>query len=90
MLWQQPWVWIAGGIVLGLLEMLLPGFILLGFAVGAAVTGILIWSGLIVPSLPVLLLITGVVAAITWFLARRLLGVRKGQTRIWDRDINEN
>jgi len=90
MLWQQPWVWIAGGIVLGLLEMLLPGFILLGFAVGAAVTGILIWSGLIVPSLPVLLLITGVVAAITWFFTRRLLGVRKGQTRIWDRDINEN
>ena len=90
MLWREPWIWVAGGIVLGLLEMLLPGFVLLGFAVGAVLVGLILWTGLIVLSLPMMLLTAALAAAVTWFIARRLAGVRAGQTRIWDRDINEN
>ena len=90
MLWREPWVWVAGGIVLGFLEMLLPGFVLLGFALGAVLVGLILWTGLIALSLPMMLLIAALVAAATWFIARRLAGVRAGQTRIWDRDINEN
>jgi membrane protein implicated in regulation of membrane protease activity len=90
MLWQYPWVWIAGGIVLGLLEMLAPGFYLLAFAVGAVLTGGLIWLGLLGQSLPLMLFVTAAAAVVVWLVARRLAGVRAGQTRIWDRDINEN
>jgi len=88
MLWELAWVWIAGGVVLALLEMLLPGFILLGFAIGAVCVGVLIWIGLLV-TLPPMLLVMAVIAAIAWGLLRRVMGVRRGQVRIWHHDINE-
>lgn len=90
MLWQHPWVWIAGGIALGALEMIAPGFVLFGFAVGAVLVGALIWLGVLGASLPVMLFVWAVIALAVWALARRLMGVRAGQTKIWDRDINEN
>ena len=90
MLWQQPWVWIAGGIALGALEMVAPGFVLFGFAVGAVLVGALIWLGLLGGSLPVMLLVCALAALATWLVARKLAGVRAGQTKLWDRDINEN
>ena len=90
MLWQQAWVWIAGGIALGALEMLAPGFVLFGFAVGAVCVGILIWAGVLGTNLTVMLFVCAVIAVIAWLIARRVMGVRAGQTKIWDRDINEN
>ena len=35
-LWQEWWVWMAGGAVLAILEVAVSGFVLLGFAIGAA------------------------------------------------------
>lgn len=90
MLWQEWWVWALAGLVLAMLEVALPGFILLGFAIGAGVTGFLIWLGILGGSLPVLLLVTAVVALVAWWVLRSVLGVRKGQTKIWNKDINEN
>ena len=34
------WAWIVLGFALGVLEILVPGFIFLGFAIGAVLTGI--------------------------------------------------
>jgi len=90
MLWQEWWVWALAGLVLAMLEVALPGFILLGFAIGAGVTGLSIWLGILGGSLPVLLLVTAVVALVAWWVLRSALGVRKGQTKIWNKDINEN
>ncbi len=90
MLWQEWWVWALAGLVLAMLEVVLPGFILLGFAIGAGVTGLSIWLGILGGSLPVLLLVTAVVALVAWWVLRSALGVRKGQTKIWNKDINEN
>ncbi|WP_442773252.1 NfeD family protein [Paenirhodobacter enshiensis] len=83
------WIWITAGVVLAFLELLLPGFYLLGFAIGAVATGGLIWAGLI-GSVPVALLALAVIAILAWVVLRRALGIRHGQTRIWHRDINEN
>ncbi|KFI28777.1 NfeD family protein [Paenirhodobacter enshiensis] len=83
------WIWITAGVVLAFLELLLPGFYLLGFAIGAVATGALIWAGLI-GSVPVALLALAVIAILAWVVLRRALGIRRGQTRIWHRDINEN
>lgn len=88
--WAQPWLWIAMGVLLGALEMVIPGFVLLGFAIGAAIVGALIWLGLLGGSAPLALLFWAVLAAICWYLLRRFVGVRHGQVRVWDRDINEN
>ena len=90
MLWQEWWVWALAGLVLAMLEVVLPGFILLGFAIGAGLTGLSIWLGILGGSLPVLLLVTAVVALVAWWVLRSALGVRKGQTKIWNKDINEN
>ena len=37
-LWQEWWVWGVAGVVLAILEVMIPGFILLGFAIGALLT----------------------------------------------------
>lgn len=90
MLWEQAWVWIVAGVVLGALEMLLPGFYLLGLAIGAVLVGLLIWAGVLGANLPLMLLVGAVAAALAWWLLRRFVGVREGQIKFWDRDINDN
>ena len=91
--WDVWWVWVAGGIVLGILEVFAPGFIFLGFAVGAVVVGILmLLAGSVVAlssSLPLTLLIFAICSLIAWLVLRRMEGVRKGQKKLWETDINE-
>lgn len=88
-MWSLWWVWVAGGFALGALEVLMPGFIFVGFAIGAVLTGGLIGIGLLGGSLPVLLVVFALVSLIAWVVLRRLFGVRNGQVKIWDRDIND-
>lgn len=89
-LWTEWWVWMVAGAVLAILEVLIPGFILLGFAIGAALTGLLLWLGVLGGSVAVLLLVFAVASLLAWLVLRRVVGVRHGQVKIWDRDINEN
>ncbi len=82
------WAWVILGFALGVLEVLVPGFIFLGFAIGAVVTGILVGFG--VPAgLPALILIFAVVSVVAWLVLRRVVGVREGQVKVWDQDIND-
>ena len=82
------WAWVILGFALGVLEVLVPGFIFLGFAIGAVVTGIIV--GLGVPAgLPALILIFAVVSVVAWLVLRRVVGVREGQVKVWDHDIND-
>lgn len=90
MIWQQAWVWVAAGVILAALEMVLPGFYLLGLAFGAILVGGLIWLGVLGASLPGMVLVAALGALAAWFLLRQLVGVRPGQVKFWDRDINDN
>lgn len=90
MLWQEWWVWVVGGIALAVLEVLAPGYIFLGFAIGAVLTGILISVGILGSSLPIMLLVAAVISLGSWFAMRKVFGIRGGQVKIWDRDINDN
>lgn len=90
MIWQAAWVWIAGGVALGVVEMLAPSFVFLGFALGAVAVGLLIWAGVLGSSWPLMLLVMAVVALVSWIVLRRLVGVRPGQVKIWQKDINDN
>jgi inner membrane protein len=83
------WAWVILGFALGVLEVMVPGFIFLGFAIGAVLTGILVGLG-ITAGLPALILIFAVVSVVTWLVLRRVVGVRDGQVKIWDRDINDS
>ncbi len=90
MLWQEWWAWTVAGIVLAVLEVLAPGYVLLGFAVGAVVIGVLLWAGVLGGSLPVLLLVFAVVSLLVWLVLRKVFGLRRGQVKIWKDDINDH
>lgn len=83
------WAWVILGFALGVLEVLAPGFIFLGFAIGAVVTGLMVGIG-IPAGVPALILIFAVVSVAAWLVLRQVVGVREGQVKIWDRDINDN
>ena len=89
------WAWISAVVVMAIVEVFIPGFFFLGFSVGAVLTGFVrlaggpfaAWLG---ASLPVTLLFFAVLSLISWIVLRRVVGVRKGQLKVWDRDINED
>ena len=91
-MWSVWWVWIVGALVIGFLEVLAPAQIFLGFAVGAAVTGLALLIGVpgLATSLPATLLLFAILSLVSWVVVRRLVGVRDGQVKVWERDINED
>lgn len=88
-MWAVWWVWIVAGFALGVLEVLAPGYIFLGFAIGAIAVGLGLGVGVLGGSLAALLLVFALASLAAWYLLRRTMGVRKGQVRLWDRDIND-
>jgi membrane protein implicated in regulation of membrane protease activity len=84
------WVWVVGGLALAILETVVPGYIFVGFAIGAVATGGLLWLGVLGGNLAVQMLVFALISLVVWLTLRRVLGIRKGQVKYWDRDINEN
>ncbi|MEN8833527.1 MAG: hypothetical protein ABF285_10660 [Pacificibacter sp.] len=89
-IWALWWVWGLGAIALLILEVFAPGFLFLGFGVGAAVVAGLLALGLGSSNVAILALVFAVVSMVAWYAMRRVFGVRKGQVKIWDKDINDD
>ncbi|MCA0926879.1 hypothetical protein [Ruegeria profundi] len=87
--WMTWWIWLAGALLLAILEIALPGFIFLGFAIGAALTGLLLLIPGISPSLPVLLMIFAALSLVVWLLLRRVYALPRGQVKTFRHDIND-
>ncbi|UWQ17778.1 NfeD family protein [Jannaschia sp. M317] len=93
MLW---WAWIVAGLVLAMLEMLVPGFILLGFAIGAALVGMGLLLGILGPlvalaggyGFPALLVVFAILSLLAWIALRRVFGA-PGRARTFDQDVND-
>jgi membrane protein implicated in regulation of membrane protease activity len=83
------WAWIVFGFAMGVLEVIAPAYVFLGFAIGAVVTGILVGIG-VLGGLPATLLVFALASLAAWFMTRRMLGPQAGTAKIWDRDINDN
>lgn len=83
------WVWAAAALALGIAEVLLPGFIFLGFAIGA-----LIMIGLVTLaqglSAPALLAIFSGISLLSWILLRLVFKRQSSGARIVENDINDN
>ncbi|HMO06299.1 MAG TPA: hypothetical protein PKD10_01455 [Paracoccaceae bacterium] len=90
MWWQVWWVWVVGGLAIGAMEMVVPGYIFLGFAIGSVLTGGLTWLGVLGGSLALNLAIFALLSLAAWVVLRRAMGKREGQVKIWTRDINDN
>ncbi len=89
-MWGLWWVWVVAGFALGVLEIIVPGFIFLGFAIGAVAVGVCLGLGLLGSNVPLLLLVFAVASVVAWFVLRQTMGVRQGQVKVWDKDINDN
>ena len=93
-MWAAWWVWGAAALVLAVGEVLLPAFVLLGFAIGAGVVAVILLVGGPVAvwlsgSLPMLLLVFAVISLVSWLALRRWVGVYRGQVKTFDHDIND-
>lgn len=89
MIWLNGWLWLIAALVLAALELLAPGWVFIGLASAVGLMGVLLLTGLWSAGLPVTLVVTALLSGGAWFILRRIGGVRKGQVRIWDRDIND-
>lgn len=88
--WAVWWVWVVFGVALGVLEVLVPGFIFLGFAIGAVLTGGLVALGVVGGNVPLLVFVFAVLSLICWIGLRQLVGVKEGQVKVWTKDVNDN
>jgi membrane protein implicated in regulation of membrane protease activity len=83
------WVWLAAALVLAILEVLAPGFIFLGFAIGAAVVGVALLGPLQLLSVPMILLVFAALSLVAWLVLRRVFALPKGQVKTFNHDIND-
>lgn len=94
-MWVTWWAWMAGALMLAILEVLAPTHILLGFAIGAFVTGGLLYIGgaaaFFAGSLPLTLAFFAVVSLLAWLVMRRVFGLRMAAVKTWSKeeDIND-
>ena len=87
--WLVYWVWMAGALVLAILQVALPGYMMLGFAIGGILTGFILLIPGLEPSLHVLLLIFAVLSLIAWIGLRYMFALPTGQVTTFDHDIND-
>ena len=79
----------AAALVMAIAEVVIPGFIFLGFAIGAfGVSLILLNTGLGL-GLPALLFIFAALSLIAWLLLRHFFAAPKGQVKTFESDIND-
>ncbi|MNP77583.1 hypothetical protein D3C76_1750390 [compost metagenome] len=87
---MHGWVWIIAALVLGALEIVLPGWFFLGIALAVGVMGLAILVGIWTGGLPMALVVTAALSGVIWLGLRRIFGSSRGDVRIWTRDINED
>ena len=87
---MSGWLWIAVGLVLAALELVLPGWFFLGAALAVGLMGLAQLIGIWTGGLPLALVVTAILTGAAWLALRRIFGSSRGEVRIWTRDINDN
>jgi len=83
------WAWVAFGIVLMLLELMMPSYLFLGFGFGAIVTGITLALGMTM-SARYLMLLFSIASLISWVLLRQVFKLPKENVQTFDQGLNDN
>lgn len=89
-LWTEWWVWMCVAVVFAILEVVIPAWVFLGFAIGAAAMGLLLLLNIISLGLAGAILAFAVLSLAGYLVLRAVFGLKPGQVKIWDRDINDN
>jgi len=90
MLWDQGWAWLSAALLLATLEVLVPGYVFLGFAIGALAVGLILTVQIPLGGLALILVVFAVLSLLAYLGLRRIFGLKTGSVKIWDRDINDN
>ncbi len=89
MLHAEWWVWMSAALLLATAEVIIPGWIFLGFAIGSLVMGVLLLLGVSGLSLPISLVVFAVLSLFAYIGLRWVFGLKTGQVTLFDRDIND-
>jgi membrane protein implicated in regulation of membrane protease activity len=82
------WVWLSAALGLATLEVIVPGYSFLGFAIGAALVGLLLLT-VPIASMPLILVIFAALSLGAYLAMRRVFGLPGQAPKIWERDIND-
>lgn len=88
-IWSTWWLWAAAALLLAIVEVLAPGFVFLGFAIGAAAVALILLNTGLSVSWPMLLLIFAALSLAAWLILRRVFARPQGQVKTFDHDIND-
>lgn len=88
-IWSIWWIWGAAALILAILEVLAPGFVFLGFAIGSAAVALILLNTGMTIGLPMLALVFAALSLISWLVMRRYFALPKGQVKTFEDDINE-
>ena len=83
------WAWVAFGIMLMLLALMMPSYLFLGFGFVTIVTGITLALG-ITMSAQYLMLLFAIASLISRVLLRQVFKFPKRNVQTFDHDINDN
>ena len=88
--WALWWVWLVMAAILGMAGMLLPGFVLLGFAIGALIMAAVTCLGVFGASFAGTVLVYACASVAAWWGLNKYFPKERGHVRRWDSDINDN
>ncbi|MFO7771809.1 MAG: hypothetical protein R6V38_10785 [Roseovarius gahaiensis] len=87
-LWTSWWIWLAAALGLAILETLIPGYVFLGIAIGAAMMALIVALPLSIGPAAILA-IFAVLSLVAWLILRRVFRARNDQSRVIHDDINQ-
>jgi membrane protein implicated in regulation of membrane protease activity len=82
------WVWLCAALALGVVELLVPGTIFLGFSLGALVMAVIV-AVFPAPSVAAMLALFAALSLGAWLVLRLVFRRQSSGARIVERDINE-
>ncbi|MCU0830897.1 MAG: hypothetical protein MUC58_05185 [Rhizobiaceae bacterium] len=90
----QWWVWVAAGVALGILEMLVPTWLFAGFAIGAVATGLGFAFGVpgaewMAASPANAIIVFAALSLAAWLAMRALFGKPGGNVKHITKDVND-
>lgn len=80
----------SAALLLATAEVIIPGWIFLGFAMGALAMGVLLLIGVSGVSLPITLVIFAVLSLMAYIGLRWVFGLKTGQVTLFEKDINDD
>ncbi|MEM9794927.1 MAG: hypothetical protein AAF919_00455 [Pseudomonadota bacterium] len=97
-MWSIWWIWMLGAVALAVLELLAPGYLFLGFAIGVGLVGLGLMTGILgaltnmagAYGFAALLLLAAALSLGAWMALRAVFGAPGQAPQTFERDVNDD